>query len=92
MGLQYVYTKISLTSGNFFSSPTHAPSASIFILFLSFGGLVRVNEVCHGIHDPVSLFCRGGVLLMKRATQIIFITPPCSQDSLRAIKIIHHSL
>ena len=27
--------------------------------------------LCHGIRDPVSLYCGGGMFLMKRATQMI---------------------
>ena len=36
---------------------------------------------------PFPPYCRGGVFMMKRAKQIIYIKPPCSQNSLRAKKV-----
>ena len=58
-------------------------------------GLSEYLGLCHGIHYLVSLYyCRGGVFLMKRATQIIYINRPYSLRARKVgiIKIRHQPL
>ena len=48
--------------------------------------------VCHGIHDPFSLYCGRGVVLMRCATQIINIKPSCSHNSLSQDSVNHQDM
>ena len=59
-------------------------SPCIFDRFLRFFLLISMHlhiqpfkaGLCHGIHDPVSPYCRGGVFLIERATQNNLYNPP----------------